>query len=110
MAESKSDWPKPYFHRTVKVRYSIEQSHSERMLLRTLLHVFLPLLVGTSIYTLRRSRQLLVFKWYEVIRLSGVVAFLRHAAHPLRQILPPIVLYSIPDALWVYSFNPYDVS
>ena len=105
MAESKSDWLKPYFHRTVKVGCCLEQLYSEGIVLRTLLHVIFPLLVGTSIYTLWRSRQLLVFRWYEVVRLSGVVAFVRHAAHPFRRIIPPIVLYSIPDALWVYSFT-----
>ena len=70
-----------------------------------LIHVVLPLVLGATIYTLWRSSRLLVFRWYGVAGLSGWVSDGRILALPYRHVLPSWALYSLPDALWVYSFT-----
>jgi hypothetical protein len=75
------------------------------VLSRTGCHVLLPLLVGASIYTLWRSRHLLVFGWYRATGLGHLVEYVRHVAYPFRSAVPQVILYSLPDALWVYSFT-----
>lgn len=68
-------------------------------------HVLSPILVGASIYTLWRSRHLLVFGWYRATGLDDIVEYARYVAYPFRASVPKIILYSLPDALWVYSFT-----
>jgi hypothetical protein len=72
---------------------------------RYFIHVVLPVVVGAAIYTCWRSRQLLVFSWYRAAGLLGIVVKLRLLVAPLRHFVPNPILYSLPDALWVYSFT-----
>jgi hypothetical protein len=72
---------------------------------RYLIHVVLPVIVGAAIYTCWRSDRLLVFSWYKAVGLFAVVVKWRLLAAPLRHFVPTSVLYSLPDALWVYSFT-----
>jgi hypothetical protein len=46
-----------------------------------------------------------VFTWYRWAGLSQPVLSLRAYAHGLKHLVPGPVLYSLPDALWVYSFT-----
>lgn len=61
-----------------------------------LLNVFLPTVVGTAVYVGWRSTNLLVFKWLEIVGLTGFVM------RPSWQ-LPEWALYSLPDGCWVYA-------
>jgi hypothetical protein len=66
------------------------------------LHVCLPILIGAAIYLLWRSPTLWVFGWIDAVGLGAVLASIRQAV-PTAAILPPWVLYSVPDGLWVYA-------
>lgn len=68
-------------------------------------HVCLPIILGAGIYTLWRSKRLLVFTWYRCLGLGPLVISIREGAASMRHLIPAFVLYSIPDALWVYSFT-----
>ena len=69
-----------------------------------ILQVVIPTLVGAAIYTLWGTRTLLVFKWYNAFGLTRTVAYLRTVAGP-RSALPSVVIFSLPDALWVYALT-----
>ena len=62
-------------------------------------------MLGTAIYTIWRSQNLIVFHWYAIAGLIPVVAAARHALYAYRSVIPQPLLYSLPDALWVYSFT-----
>ena len=68
-------------------------------------HVCVPILLGAGIYTLWRSKRLLVFTWYGWLGLTTPVMAIRAEAASVRHFVPGFVLYSLPDALWVYSFT-----
>lgn len=71
-----------------------------RLIISSIL-IFLPILLGGIIYVLFRSTKLLMFRWFEFI---GIMPFILHLRiHHV--ILPGWVLYSLPDALWVYSLS-----
>jgi hypothetical protein len=67
------------------------------------LQVFTPLVIGAGIYTCWRSKHLLVFSWYSELGIS--VNGLRHWSEPLANTIPTLILNSLPDAMWVYSFT-----
>jgi len=48
---------------------------------------------------------LLVFTWYGWLGLQAPLLALRANLAGVRHFLPAFVLYSLPDALWVYSFT-----
>lgn len=67
------------------------------------LHVILPVLAGATIYLLWRPRSLLVFGWLGALGLSPAVEAARGLAAPVEPHVPPWVLLSAPDGLWVYA-------
>lgn len=70
-------------------------------------HVLLPVIVGGTIYVLWRSPSLLLFK---IARYSGndlLVGSWRHATGDFVRVLPNWILFSLPDALWIYAFTFY---
>jgi hypothetical protein len=68
-------------------------------------HVCFPIMIGAAIYSLWRSDRLLVFTWYGWLGLKEPLLTLRANLAGVRHFLPDFVLYSLPDALWVYSFT-----
>lgn len=68
-----------------------------------LAHVVLPIVLGAAVYLLWRSPRLLVFRWMEAASLDGIVAAARLWAAGTRP--PGWLLFSLPDALWVYAFT-----
>lgn len=66
------------------------------MIIRFLIHVIVPTAIGTAVYVGWRSTDLLVFRWIEYCRLSGLVF------RPTID-LPHWLLYSLPDGCWVYA-------
>lgn len=69
------------------------------------LHVLLPILIGGGIYSLWRSKTLLVFAWYRWAGLYESLLAFRSEVVGARHFIPGPLLYSLPDALWVYSFT-----
>ena len=63
---------------------------------RLILHVVLPIFVGTCIYIGWHSPSLLVFRWIEF---SGLEPFIIRPSVEL----PNWMLYSLPDGCWVYA-------
>lgn len=70
---------------------------------RVLLHIVLPLGVGSLIYILWRTPTLRVFKWSDALGIASGVFRLRHFFAPYRQILPAWALFNLPAALWMYA-------
>ena len=64
-------------------------------------HVFLPIAAGAAIYLLFRSTGLRVFSWVNSMGLMPFVSDLRTLVANVT--LPDIILYSLPDAAWVYA-------
>lgn len=69
-----------------------------------LLHVLLPLFLGTMIYLLFRTTSLLVFDWLGFVGLLGPLMDFREFMAPVQSSLPEWFLFSLPDGLWVYSW------
>lgn len=67
--------------------------------------VVLPVLIGAGIYSLWRSKTLLVFSWYQWAGLYTWLSTLRAHVAGMKHFIPSALLYSLPDALWVYSFT-----
>jgi hypothetical protein len=69
-----------------------------------LLHIIFPVLLGTLIYIIFRDTSLWVFDWIKWLSLDKYVLEMREECACLLPYLHPIVLYALPDALWIYSF------
>lgn len=70
-----------------------------------LLNVILPIVLGGIIYLSWRKDSLYMFHWFKYSGLNDAILCLRETFFPLKDYLPTIVLYSLPDAVWVYSFS-----
>lgn len=68
-----------------------------------LLHVVVPLSIGGAIYICWRDPSLWLFDWVGYAGLAATVDGLRQLTLPYAAVLPRWVLYSLPDALWVYA-------
>lgn len=92
------------FASPVKPEIIIQPSY-QRLGCRAFFNVLLPIFLGAVIYVLWRSPHLLVFEWLDRVGLMDAVEHARHFASTLRSSIPQVILYSLPDALWVYSFT-----
>lgn len=63
---------------------------------RFLVHVIMPIAIGTCVYLGWRTQDLLAFRWIEY---CGLSSFLVRPAIAL----PEWILYSLPDGCWVYA-------
>jgi hypothetical protein len=70
-----------------------------------LIHSILPIILGGLLYILIRPSNLLMFKWFEVIKLTGLFEHIRTVLHPFVVSFPPFIYNSLPDGLWVYSIT-----
>ena len=84
------------------------------MILRTTRHIrmtrkiiigTLPVIVGGLIYLTYRTDTLIMFGWFRQIGLSDAVDFLRSNQHLQNLTIPSWIKFSLPDALWLFSFN-----
>ncbi len=73
------------------------------------LNVVLPLGLGSVIYLGWRTSSLKMFAWVDALGLTGLVAGLREGVAAALPSLPDWVLYSLPDAAWVYSLTATNV-
>jgi hypothetical protein len=71
------------------------------------LNSVLPLLVGGMIYVCWRGDGLLMFDWFRRAGLDAWVVQLRAAAAPAGSLMPRWVVFSLPDALWVYAMTAF---
>ena len=74
---------------------------------KVVLHIILPLFVGSAIYLLFRGKSLLMFEWFSYLKLDFIINFLRDNFYKYRIYIPKSVLFSLPDSLWVYSFTMF---
>lgn len=74
---------------------------------KKIIHIFLPIFVGSMIYILFREENLLMFKWFKFLKLNFIINFLRYNFYKYRIYIPQSVLFSLPDAFWVYSFTMF---
>jgi hypothetical protein len=61
------------------------------------------LFLGGMIYVLWRNESLIMFRWFDVLGFGGQVHCLRIYAKPYVNILPQWVIFSLPQALWLFS-------
>lgn len=74
---------------------------------KVILHIVLPIFIGSMIYILFREKNLLMFEWFSCFKLDFIIDFLRNNFYEYRTYIPKSVLFSLPDALWVYSFTMF---
>jgi hypothetical protein len=84
----------------VKVNKFLKTGNSKKII-----HIFLSIFAGSMIYILFREKNLLMFKWFKFLKLDFIINFLRDNFYKYRIYIPKSVLFSLPDALWVYSFT-----
>lgn len=70
---------------------------------RILLHIILPLGIGSLIYVLWRVQTLRVFVWFDALGVSPEVLHVRQWFKHYGETLPAWVLFSLPASLWMYS-------
>lgn len=66
---------------------------------------FLPVFLGGLIYLTYRANTLLMFNWLKFIGFTELVNFLRTNNQLQNLTIPNWVKFSLPDALWLYSFT-----
>ncbi len=71
--------------------------------IRFILCVLLPLTSGGLTYILFRKDSLRMFSWFHKIGLSELISSARVFASSFAP--PDWVIYSLPDALWLFSFT-----
>lgn len=69
------------------------------------IHVIIPLLFGGLIYISFRSLSLRMFNWFEWSKIDILTTLIRTTIHPSKSQYPSWFYFSLPDALWVYSFS-----
>lgn len=62
------------------------------------------LLAGSTLYLLFRPTTLLMFYWADSVGLMELVITMRAWVHGFDKYLPTWVVYSLPFALWVFSY------
>lgn len=65
----------------------------------------LSLLLGVFIYLSFRAENLRVFRWIRYLLDPGWIGGLRRLAAPYAGAMPPWLVYSLPDGLWVFSYT-----
>ena len=69
------------------------------------IHVAIPLIFGGLIYISFRSVSLRMFNWFKLIEIEFFTSSIRDFMYPLKNHIPSWFYFSLPDALWVYSFS-----
>ena len=69
--------------------------------------VLLPIVIGGLIYLLFRTDSLLMFSWAAQLSLLDLIEQGRAAAAPLLPHVPSVVLFSVPDGVWVFSATAF---
>ena len=75
----------------------------KKLWIQWIIFVFLPILLGTFIYTFYRTDTLLLFSWYRKLGVEQFIASTKSGITSILPQIPNIIKYSLPDALWVFS-------
>ena len=73
--------------------------------LKIVYNVLMPMIVGMLIYVSFRSTSIKMFGWFENIGFTKWINLTRGFFYPFKKSIPTWVYFSLPDALWVYSFS-----
>ncbi len=65
----------------------------------------IPILFGGLIYVFWRPSSLVMFSWFEFLRIHKAIDVLRGNLNFVMDVLPDWVLFSLPNAIWVYSLT-----
>lgn len=76
-----------------------------RTTISTFFHVFIPILLGTTIYLLFRPTTLKVFSWVRYLGWEEAVMGAQATVSTQAKIIPNWILFSLPDGLWAYSLT-----
>lgn len=66
-------------------------------------HIF-TLLCGSLMYILFRTSNLKMFVWFEKLNFLNVISKLRSFTTNSTAQIPNVILYSLPDGLWLFSY------
>ncbi len=66
-------------------------------------HVLFPLSLGILIYLSFRCKSILMFHWLNALKFNILADSLRNYLFQYKSHLPSWLIYSLPDALWVYA-------
>ena len=78
------------------------------MFLKYLIHVLFPVITGGLIYIGFREPQLLLFNWINILGLGQIAGEIRVYMINNVNIFPNQLIYSMPGALWLYSFISFN--
>ena len=70
-------------------------------------HVLAPITIGGLIYLLFRADTLLMFRWIEIVGMDTYLYNIRSCFSSIKITDISILLYSVPDGLWVYSLTAF---
>lgn len=73
------------------------------------IRVLVPIAVGATIYLVWRTPTILLFDWINVAGFHQPLMRLRAWMHPFRTGLPNVIVFSLPNALWVYAVTAFNV-
>lgn len=65
--------------------------------------IVIPMFLGGMIYTIYRPQNLIMFSWFEILHCNRKIELLRKVICDSNILLPKWVIYSLPNALWVFS-------
>ena len=65
----------------------------------------IPLLLGGLIYVIYRADTLIMFSWFHQFRLQGITDAFRSNTFLQKLAIPDWIKFSLPDALWLFSFT-----
>lgn len=65
----------------------------------------LPVILGGLIYLTYRTDTLIMFGWFNKMGLTDTIDFLRSNQYLQTLTIPSWIKFSLPDALWLFSFN-----
>lgn len=71
----------------------------------TIIHCLLPLFIGGLLYILFRSSDLKMFQWLNFFGFKNLILQVRSYLCEVKNGIPSWTYFSLPDALWVYSFT-----
>lgn len=72
--------------------------------MRSLCCSFFPVMLGGLIYTTYRDSDLLMFTWYDTIGLTRLIEQLRVTVALFSDPISDWIIFSLPNALWMFSF------
>jgi len=81
----------------------------KKLILLYIINVFLPISIGGFIYIGFRDENLLLFRWFKILGISNITDYVRFLIINNINFLPTQAIYSLPGALWLYSFMSFNI-